>query len=235
VTKTPKLNADRFLAFGDSITAGVLATGCPFGGGVSCAIPTSVPTRKYDLQRIFAELESSTAAYPRVLQSMLAARYKTQTVSMTNEGNPGEFVADGKVRLPGTLASGPQVLLLLEGANDMNQAHPPIDAIVEDLRAMVREGRGRGMQVFVATMLPQRQNACRGYDFCDGVNDTLATNVKIRTMAAGEGVSLVDLYPAFDGQTSTLLGLDGLHPNEAGYQKMAEMFFEAIKQKLEAP
>jgi lysophospholipase L1-like esterase len=48
-------------------------------------------------------------------------------------------------------------------------------------------------------------------------------------------VTLVELYTAFQGQESTLLGLDGLHPNEAGYQRMAELFFEAIRQKLEVP
>jgi len=26
---------------------------------------------------------------------------------------------------------------------------------------------------------------------------------------------------------------DGLHPNETGYGKMAEMFFDAIRQRLE--
>ena len=89
--------------------------------------------------------------------------------------------------------------------------------------------------MFVGTLLPQRQGACRGYDFCDGVNDTVTTNAKIRTMVMAEGAYLVDLYPAFEGQTTALLGLDGLHPNEAGYQKMAEMFFEAIRQRLEVP
>lgn len=236
---TPQLNATRFIAFGDSITAGVLATSCPIGGGVNCSAPaptaTAVARRKYELQGLFAGLEASTSSYPRLLQSQLEARYTTQRPAISNEGLPGEFVADGKLRLPAALATAPQVLLLQEGANDMNQAAPQIDTLVEDLRAMVREGRTRGMIVFVGTLLPQRPNACRGYDFCDGRNDTVTTNARIRTMAATEGATLVDLYPAFDGQTSALLGLDGLHPNEAGYQKMADLFFEAIRQRLELP
>ncbi|OFW22426.1 MAG: hypothetical protein A3H97_16800 [Acidobacteria bacterium RIFCSPLOWO2_02_FULL_65_29] len=238
-SRTPQLNATRFVAFGDSITAGVLATACPIGGGVNCSAPPastmSVMRRKYELQRLFADLEASTSSYPRLLQSLLAARYTTQSPSIANEGNPGEFVADGKLRLPAALAPAPQVLLLQEGANDMNQGGPAVTAIVEDLRTMVREGRTRGMTVFVGTLLPQRPNACRGYDFCDGTNDTVATNTRIRTMVTAEGATLVDLYPAFDGQTSTLIGLDGLHPNEAGYQKMADLFFEAIRLRLELP
>lgn len=236
VNRTPRLSVERFEAFGDSITAGVLATACPAGGGVSCFVSTSSPRwlQRYELQRIFADMEASTAAYPRALQTMLSSRYRTQTITMANEGNPGEFVSDGKVRLPATTGTA-QVLLLQEGANDMNQAHPPVDEIVADLRSMVQLGRSRGMQVFVGTLLPQRMGACRGYDFCDAVNDTVATNAKIRTMVTSEGVTLVELYTAFQGQESTLLGLDGLHPNEAGYRRMAELFFEAIRQKLEVP
>jgi lysophospholipase L1-like esterase len=238
-SRTPQLNATRFVAFGDSITAGVLATSCPIGGGVNCAAPAPTPMgvmrRKYELQGLFTGLEASPSSYPRLLESLLAARYTTQTPSISNEGVPGEFVADGRTRLPATLAASPQVLLLQEGANDMNQPGPQVDTLVDDLRAMVREGRARGMIVIVGTLLPQRPNACRGYDFCDGRNDTIVTNAKIRAMAATEGATLVDLYPAFDGKTDTLLGLDGLHPNEAGYQKMADLFFEGIRQRLELP
>jgi lysophospholipase L1-like esterase len=52
-------------------------------------------------------------------------------------------------------------------------------------------------------------------------------------MAASEGAILVDLYPGVAGQTATLLSFDGLHPNETGYGKMAEMFFDAIRQQME--
>ncbi len=100
---------------------------------------------------------------------------------------------------------------------------------------MIRQAQNRGIRVFLGTVLPQRANACRAYDFCDGVNDTVATNAKLRAMANAEGATVVDLYGAFDGQTSTLLALDGLHPNEAGYTKMAEAFFSAIRQQLEVP
>jgi hypothetical protein len=47
--------------------------------------------------------------------------------------------------------------------------------------------------------------ACRGYDFCDGVNDTVTTNARIRSMAALEGAVLVDLFTVFEAETATLL------------------------------
>jgi lysophospholipase L1-like esterase len=236
VVKVPQLRATRFVAFGDSITAGLLATTCPAGGGVSCALKTpALPTllTPFDELRLMAIGEASSAAYPRQLQSLLASRFSAQAVTIVNEGNPGEFIADGKSRLSGTLTNdAPQVLLLQEGANDIDQSHPPISRLVNDLRTMVRNARGRGIDVFVGTVLPQRPNACRGYDFCDGAADSVPLNEQIRAMVASEDAVLVDLYPAFDGQTATLLGVDGLHPNEAGYQKIADLFFAAITQRL---
>ena len=238
VVKVPQLAATKFVAFGDSITSGVVATSCPVGGGVSCAAPTlgSRWTQQIDdLRLLYPTLgEESPVAYPRQLQTMLSARFAAQTITMVNEGSPGEFIAEGKARLPSTLTRGaPQVLLLQEGANDLNQARPSISSLVSDLRAMVQEGRRRGLDVFVGTALPQRPLACRGYDFCDGVADVVPLNAQIRTMVVAEGAVLVDLFPLFEGQTLTLLGLDGLHPNEAGYQRMADAFFMAIRQRFE--
>ena len=34
-------------------------------------------------------------------------------------------------------------------------------------------------------------------------------------------------------EAATLIGSDGLHPTEAGYRRIAELFFAAISEKLE--
>jgi lysophospholipase L1-like esterase len=52
-------------------------------------------------------------------------------------------------------------------------------------------------------------------------------------MVASEGAILVDLYPVFEASLGELIGPDGLHPSEAGYRKIADTFFDAIKQRLE--
>ena len=53
------------------------------------------------------------------------------------------------------------------------------------------------------------------------------------TVAAGEGAVLVDLYTALSVDVTRFIGVDGLHPTEAGYARMAEVFFEAIRVTLE--
>jgi len=45
----------------------------------------------------------------------------------------------------------------------------------------------------------------------------------------------VDLYNALLPGLTNYIGADGLHPTEAGYRRMAEEFFVAIRATLEAP
>jgi lysophospholipase L1-like esterase len=222
VQRIPVIDSIRFVAFGDSITYGVLPSCERVSPGV------------FDLQRDLPLLLQSVnvaASYPAKLETLLASRYPSQSPAVLNEGEPGEIVEQGTIRLPRVIAvDAPQVLLLQEGANNVNSRNPAQSAIVANgLRAMTRDAQSRGVQVFLGTLLPQRPDACRGYaPFLIS-----PTNDLIRGVAITEGATLVDLYQAFAGMENTLLGEDGLHPNEAGYEKMAETFFEAIQQKLE--
>jgi lysophospholipase L1-like esterase len=58
-------------------------------------------------------------------------------------------------------------------------------------------------------------------------------NDGIRAGAAAEGAVLVDLHAAMAANVTTFIGIDGLHPTEAGYQRMAETFFSAIRTTYE--
>lgn len=235
VTRVPTLAATRFTAFGDSMTEGFLTT-CPnttltalWGGGL------------LNLQADLASLTTirppqfSAVSYPVKLQGMLRSRFSGQAITVSNQGSGGETVATGVTQLPGVLSNEqPQVLLLLEGINDINQLHAAgIPIVVNGLRTMVQEARRRGISVFLGTLLPQRRGSCRSYDYSDGVDDIVPANTLIRQMAGIEGVPVVDLYQGFAGSEATLIGPDGLHPNEAGYQRMADLFYAAILQRLE--
>ena len=61
----------------------------------------------------------------------------------------------------------------------------------------------------------------------------IALNDRIRTTAAGEGAVLVDLYAALSSDVTRYIGSDGLHPTEAGYSRMAEVFLQAIRLQFE--
>jgi lysophospholipase L1-like esterase len=96
---------------------------------------------------------------------------------------------------------------------------------------MIRDAQSRRVQVFLGTLLPQRARGCRAF----AINDIVPANAEIRALARDENAVLVDLYQAFGGEAGSLIGTDGLHPNEAGYQKIADTFFAEIRQRLEVP
>jgi lysophospholipase L1-like esterase len=80
--------------------------------------------------------------------------------------------------------------------------------------------------VFVATLPPPRPGGlhAEGAPFIDELN------VQIRKTAADEGATLVDVNAQLD---LSFVGQDGLHPTEAGYIRLGEIFAAAIRQAFE--
>lgn len=233
VVRVPRLSATRFVAFGDSMTEGFVQV-------CRTTTLTGLSAILEDLQyfKTARPPAFSSVSYPVKLQALLSARYTTQSFTIINEGNGGETAAAGALDLPRVLNNNaPQALLLLEGINDIHAGTPTqasaIPTLVTSLRTMVQEGKRRGLTVFLSTLLPERKGACRAFDFTDDIEDVLAANIQIRALAQSENVPLVDMYPAFSGSLTTLLGADGLHPSETGYQKMADVFYDAITRRLE--
>ena len=187
-----------------------------------------------------------STSYPSVLQASLRARYTAQNPTVINAGVPGEPANDSETRRRFTRAladNTPDILLLQEGINDLHSfgfyAIPfdqGIANLVRALREMSLEARSRGVQVFLGTLLPERPDSCRAFAVPPKATQDLITptNNQIRGMAAAEGIDLIDLAAIFSAQDS-LLGQDGLHPNEAGYSAMAKAFFDAIRAKYERP
>ncbi len=58
--------------------------------------------------------------------------------------------------------------------------------------------------------------------FAEGLNDI------IRAIGGEHGVFLVDLYPLFEGKGGELVAQDLIHPNDAGYQVMADAVLAAL-------
>lgn len=214
----PRLSRTRFLAFGDSVTAGEITS--PTGVTASGA-------PNYTLIIV------PTASYPSQLLSMLRARYTDQVsaLSMVNSGVPGEWAQDGSQRLPGVLiAQRPEAVLLLEGSNDLGASGTTgVNSAWNAIDRMAKEIRNRGARVFLSTLPPPRPNGVRSIP----ASQVLALNDRIRQTAAGEGAVLVDAYAALSVDVPRYVGVDGLHLTEAGYQRLAELFFNAIRTDLE--
>jgi lysophospholipase L1-like esterase len=222
----PRLSATKFVAYGDSITEGFVQR-CP-GSAPNEVSPLGIGL--FQLQG-----QPPPTAYPAKLQALLETRYPSQMISVINEGRGGEEIEQGVANLPRVLtANMPQVLLLQEGINTLNERRAAgIPLVVDGLRTMIQEARSRSITVLAGTLLPQRQGGCRAYDFSKDFDDIIEANVQIRRMIGTEGAMLVDLYEAFNGRTAVLIGEDGLHPSAAGYERIAEAFFAAINRYLE--
>jgi lysophospholipase L1-like esterase len=105
---------------------------------------------------------------------------------------------------------------------------------------MVRTAKGRGLSVFLGTLPPENANACTGPNVPAGcINRGTGAilvapfNTALKSMAATEAVAVADVYQAFNGDVTTLIDFDGLHPTAAGYQVIASTFFATIRQTLE--
>jgi lysophospholipase L1-like esterase len=213
------LSRTRFLAFGDSTTAG--------------EVPVATTTAFDEEGPNYKLIIIPAAAYPSQLLSLLRGRYTGQTavLEVINSGSPTEWAEDGALRFPGVMSNTrPQAVLLLEGVNDLAALGTRgVQSAWRAVDTMAKEARNRGARVFIATLPPPRPSGTKAVP----VTLIQSLNSNIRDTVRGEGAVLVDLFTALSTDVNRYISLDGLHPTEAGYQKIAETFFEAIRQDLE--
>lgn len=217
VTAPPRISATKFLAFGDSITAGEVTVPVVTGTGDRATV--SLP-----LQVVPA------ASYPAVLSGKLRQRYVAQAITMENAGKPGEAIVDGYTRFQTTLTSAqPEALLLLYGYNDCNSDSRAVQRALNTMGDMVRYAKARGAKVYVATLTPGIADRLRTLPEAN----VLAFNSGIRALAASEHVGLLDLYQLALPDVDGWIGVDGLHPTEAGYANIADAFYKTLIAELE--
>lgn len=215
VSPLPRLSRTSFLAFGDSVTAGEVTVPLTTGNGPGGFV--------------FRQLVVPFSSYPTVLLDRLRTRYSAQTPTVVNAGLSGQKAFEGFARFQSAmLTTRPEVVLLLMGYNDLEN-RSTAEAGIRSMDRMAKEARGRGARLFLATLTPSIQGRLRSQ------SDALIRqyNDSIRTLAAGEDAVLVDLYQAALPDLNAWIGVDGLHPTEAGYVKIADQFFAAIRADLE--
>ncbi len=208
VAAAPRLQRGRILAFGDSITTGEVI----------------VPNTQ-DLL-----LTPISSSYPAVLQTLLRARYGDQAV-VFNAGLSGEKVAFADRRFPSTFLNySPDVVVLLEGANDLLYAEPAagIQAAELGMAVIAAEARNRRARVFIALLTPTKPGRRH-----IPLAIIAAANDRLRAVARGEGATVIDSFSALLADLDANIGSDGLHLTEFGYRRLAETVFAAIRAELE--
>ena len=205
---SPRLTHTRIVAFGDSLTEGVVSNPA------------------------FELLIDVPGSYPQRLHAALSARYYDQTPVVLNEGKAGEWAEGGRTRLADVIRQdSPEILILMEGANDLGfLGRSGISATIGQLESMVKYARARGVQVLLASLPPQREGSLKG----NSARFLPEFNRQVRTAALDEGAIFVDVHAGF-GSDASLIGADGLHPTPDGYIRMTQIFMDAIRANFEAP
>ncbi|MBB3112853.1 GH43 family beta-xylosidase/uncharacterized protein YjdB/lysophospholipase L1-like esterase [Paenibacillus phyllosphaerae] len=146
-----------------------------------------------------------------------------------HEGHPGWRIDQIDAEIDGWMEeSRPDIVLLHAGTNDINQNYDVanmnvrLEALIDKITAKLPEGG----KLYVAQIAPE-SNA-------DWNAKVQQFNAKVAELVqkkaeAGQPVVLVDMYHALN--VSDLQ--DGVHPTAAGYDKMADVWFEAIKGDFE--
>ena len=200
VTVPPKISKTRFLAFGDSITNGRCGP-----------LPNYCPT------------------YAERVQELLVARYTTQTFTIVNRGVNGETTAQGESELPRELAFGPEVLMLMEGTNDLT-GDVPQDRTLDSLEDMIDISRARGVSaIFLASVPP----IAPGGPNNSVIPRVAPLNAGIRDLAARKGVYFVDVYAALVTDVPRYYSGNDLHPTGEGLRLIGDTFYAAIRAALD--
>ena len=149
---------------------------------------------------------SSGQSYPDVLGELLRRR-------VINVGIPGEVTAAGLKRLPGVLDRyKPTLVILCEGGNDFLRRRSQ-DQTINNLKAMIELIRSRGADVILVGV-PRLGFGLEVPDFYEQLAEEYAIPF--------ERDIVLDLLGDDDMKS------DAIHPNAAGYRKMAETLHELI-------
>ena len=138
-------------------------------------------------------------SYPEVLSGLISR-------TVVKAGVPGEVSTDGLLRLPALLdREQPALLLLCHGGNDQLQRLDPA-RLADNLRAMIREARDRNIAV-VLIAVPAPGLSLRPLPLYAGIADEFGLAADLETVA--------------DILGDRALKSDYIHPNAAGYRRLA--------------
>jgi len=201
----------NFLAFGDSIT------GCYYDSYYQ----TDFPYCGYE-KRVYDRLNQQFGFCPNAL-------------AFHNSSEGGEVTSGGLNRFleaisnpnlarmypPAAINTIPDLIIIMEGTNDMNVgvAH---DIVESNLRQMVDIARQQGKQVILATITP-----AYGPDEALRQQEIEAFYPRIFNIGQDYGIPVADVYSRLYGHPEWM-DADGLHFNDAGFDQMADVFYQAI-------
>jgi lysophospholipase L1-like esterase len=189
----------------------------------------------------FASTVDANRRWPNLLAERLQARAQYRHLAVLNHGISGNRTTFDLIG-PNALARfdrdvltapGARFVIVLEGINNigipgafgLSQQVVTADDIIASYQQLIERARERGLKIFGGTLTPFEGTIFPGYFTPEGEAKRQAVNLWIRTSGSFDGVIDFDkairdparparMLPAYDSG-------DHLHPNDAGYQAMA--------------
>lgn len=190
----------------------------------SSSAPTAGPAKRriVVLGDSLAVSPSKATAFPARLQTRLDAAYPGWVV--TNESVGGDTTGDGVQRLERALQGDTAILILELGANDGLRG-TPLGTIEANLSSIIERTRARGVAILLCGMETPPLN---------GWNYTVNYHQLFPRLAARYDLPLVPFLLAGVALNPDLNGDDGIHPNAAGAQRIADTVWPHLEQLVVA-
>jgi len=160
------------------------------------------------------------SSYPVILQKKI--QEKNLNYRVINAGISGDTTTGGLARIDWVLKSKPEIVILELGANDAFRLVPP-EKIRENLEKILEKLSQQKVKVLLAGMKAPRN---LGVDYAEQFDQIYPDLAKKYDLA---------LIPFFLNQVAMKPELnleDGIHPNEKGYQIVADTVWRSLEKML---
>jgi acyl-CoA thioesterase-1 len=149
--------------------------------------------------------------------SLLEQKFAPQDIKVINQGRNGDTTTSALERLDTVIELDPKLVIVFLGGNDILRK-VPAETTFANLRQIIEEVQASGAMVALVGV----PGGILGDPYADRY-EALATEYK--TIYISQFLSSI----LFDSK----LRYDGIHPNDAGYEIVAERIYEGVKEYIE--
>ena len=205
MSQPPSQTKTRIVAMGDSTTAGTPAFKSPREAPPKGS-GDETSQYAYWLMKAHPDWDVVNQGVNAQRSDVIAARFEADVIALK-----------------------PAVVVIIAGVNDVYQGRTA-QHVKDQLAAMYKRAHDAGIRVVAGTIIPYNTDTDDQNARMHEINDWIRTQAR-----ADPGVILVDTRAAVaaPGKPDMLASSpDGLHPDAAGYRKMAEAIEPAIRRAL---